>query len=136
MSPASVTIVTQALALAEEHRGRVTLVHVLDRFPYEIIYSEAHASELIEEYRAQVATVTQELRALVPTDAPNSAEVDTEVMSGTPHYRVGAKGRLDCPRRDARESTRPHRHGLHHQRRSAWCEMSGVDRADLAGSAI
>jgi nucleotide-binding universal stress UspA family protein len=88
MSPASVTIVTQALALAEEHRGRVTLVHVLERFPYEIIYSEAHASELIEEYRAQVATVTQELRALVPTDAPNSAEVDTEVMSGTPHDAI------------------------------------------------
>jgi nucleotide-binding universal stress UspA family protein len=89
--PASYYALTKALALAQQSGGRVTLLHVLEGFPYESVYSGSRASQLIGEYRTRVKKVTSELRALVPHEALNWCEVETEVVSGIPHDAIVAE---------------------------------------------
>jgi nucleotide-binding universal stress UspA family protein len=89
-SEASRRAMNQALTLAQQCGGRVTLLHVLEGFPYEAVYSGARALRLIDEYQHHVARVRQDLRALVPADALNWCEVDTEVVSGLAHEAIPA----------------------------------------------
>lgn len=82
--PASSAALDAALTLAQQGGGRVTLLHVLERFPYDSAYSGSAAFRLIGEYRTQVGAVTRQLRALVPDDVLNWCEVETDVVSGYP----------------------------------------------------
>ena len=87
-SPASLRALKQALTLAQQSGGRVTLLHVLEGFPSETVYSGSRAFQLIGDYRARVDKVKQQLRALIPPDALNWSEVEIEVVSGVPHEAI------------------------------------------------
>lgn len=87
-SPASFGALTQALRLAQESGGRVTLVSVLAGFPYETVYSGSRAFGLLDDYRSRIREVTQELYSLVPPEALNWCDVDAEVTSGVPHDAI------------------------------------------------
>lgn len=89
-SPTSDLAVHRALSLAQQSRGRLTLLHVLEGFPYESVYSGSRAFRLIEEYRARVERVRRELRARVPSEALNWCEVETEAVSGVPGEAIVA----------------------------------------------
>jgi nucleotide-binding universal stress UspA family protein len=87
-SAASLRALTQALTLAQQSSGRITLLHVLEGFPHESVHAGSRALRLIGEYRAGVDSVKRELRALVPPDALNWCKVATEVVSGIPHDAI------------------------------------------------
>ena len=87
-SPASLRALNQALTLAQQSGGRVTLLHVMEGFPYETVYSGSRASQLIGEYRARVDKVKHQLRALIPPDALNWCAVEFEIVSGVPHEAI------------------------------------------------
>lgn len=89
-SPASLRALDHALTLAQQSGGRITLLHVLEDFPYESVYSGSRAFRLIGDYRARVDKFERELRALVPPDAHNWCEVEMEVVSGIPHDAIVA----------------------------------------------
>jgi len=89
-SVASLRALNEALTIAQQSGGRVTLLHVLEGFPYETVYSGSRAFRLIDEYRARVEKVKRELRALVPPAALNWCEIDTEVVSGIAHDAINA----------------------------------------------
>jgi nucleotide-binding universal stress UspA family protein len=92
-SATSLRALNKALTLAQQSGGRITLLHVLEGFPYETVYSGSRAFQLIGEYRARVDQVKRQLRALVPADAFNWCEVETEVASGIPHDAIVAIAR-------------------------------------------
>ena len=87
-SPASLRALNKALTLAQQSGGRITLLHVLEGFPYETVYSGSRAFQLVGNYRARVDKVKRQLRALVPPDVLNWCEVETEVVSGIAHDAV------------------------------------------------
>jgi nucleotide-binding universal stress UspA family protein len=87
-SPTSHHALNKALRLAQESAGRVTLLHVIEGFPYESVYSGSRAFRLIGEYRARVEKITRDLHALVPPAALNRCEVETQVVSGIPHGAI------------------------------------------------
>jgi nucleotide-binding universal stress UspA family protein len=87
-SPASLRALNQALTLAQQSGGRVTLLHVMEGVPYETVYSGSRASQLIGEYRVRVDKVKHQLRALIPPDALNWIEVEVKVVSGVPHEAI------------------------------------------------
>ena len=89
-SPASLRALDEALTIAQASGGRVTLLHVLEGFPYETVYSGSRALRLIDEYGVRAEKVRRELRALVPLDALNWCEVETEVVSGIAHDAITA----------------------------------------------
>jgi nucleotide-binding universal stress UspA family protein len=90
-SPASAAALNHALALAQQSGGRITLLHVLEGYPYETVYSGARAMRLIEDYDMRVEKTTRELRRLVPPDAYNWCEVETTVEAGVAHRSILAK---------------------------------------------
>ena len=106
-SAASLAALNKALTMAQQSGGRITLLHVLEGFPYETVYSGSRAYRLIGEYRARVDKVKRELRALVPPDALNWCEVETEVVSGVPHDAIVATAR--ARKADLVVIGRPHR---------------------------
>jgi len=87
-SPASIAALKQGLVLAQQSGGRLTVLHVLDGFPYETVYSGSPAFRLIDEYRGLVAQVTRQLRNAIPQDALNWCDVQTRVVSGVPHRAI------------------------------------------------
>ena len=87
-SSASAAALDHALILAQQSGGRITLLHVLERFPYETVYSGFRAFRLIDEYHDHVRRITGELRRAVPPDAFNWCEVRTKVMSGVAHESI------------------------------------------------
>jgi nucleotide-binding universal stress UspA family protein len=87
-SAASVAAMHRALVLAQQGAGRITLLHVLEGYPYETVYSGGRAMRLLEDYDARVAKTSRELRRLVPADADNWCEIDTTVVSGVPHRSI------------------------------------------------
>jgi nucleotide-binding universal stress UspA family protein len=87
-SSASAAALNHALVLAQQSAGRVTLLHVLEGYPYETVYSGPRAMRLIEDYDARVAKTSRQLFRLVPPDAHNWCEVDTTVVSGVPHRSI------------------------------------------------
>lgn len=89
-SAASLRALNEALRIAQQSGGRVTLRHVLEGFPHETVYSGSRAFRLIGEHRARVEKVSRELRALVPPDALNWCEVETEVVSGIASDAINA----------------------------------------------
>jgi nucleotide-binding universal stress UspA family protein len=87
-SAASAAAMNEALVLAQQSAGRITLLHVLEGYPYDAVYSGTRAMQLIESYELRVEKATRELRDLVPPDAYNWCEVDTTVVSGVPHRSI------------------------------------------------
>jgi nucleotide-binding universal stress UspA family protein len=87
-SDAGMAALDRALVLAQESGGRLTLLHVLEAFPYETVYSGARAFQLVDDYRSRVAAISRDLRRLVPPDALNWSEVRTSVVSGVVHRAI------------------------------------------------
>jgi len=87
-SSASEAALERALFLAQESGGRITLLHVLEAFPYETVYSGARAFQLVDDYRARTAAISRELHRMVPPDAINWCEVNTSVVSGVVHRAI------------------------------------------------
>ena len=89
-SEASLRALSEALVLAQQSGGRLRLLHVLEGFPYETVYSGARAFRLIHDFRAHVARVNRELRSLIPADALNWTEIDVATVSGLVHDAIVA----------------------------------------------
>jgi nucleotide-binding universal stress UspA family protein len=87
-SSASMAALERALFLAQKSGGRITLLHVLEAFPYETVYSGARALQLVDDYRARTAAISRELQRMVPPDAFNWCEVKTSVISGVVHRAI------------------------------------------------
>ena len=87
-SPASVAALQKALVLAQRSGGRLTVLHVLDGFPYQTVYSGSRGFRLIDEYRGLVAQVSRQLRNAIPQDALTWCDVQTRVVSGVPHRAI------------------------------------------------
>jgi nucleotide-binding universal stress UspA family protein len=81
-SEASVRALSEALVLAQQSAGRLTLLHALDGFPYESVYSGARAFRLLHGLRARVDRVIRELRSLIPRESSNWADIDVATVSG------------------------------------------------------
>ena len=87
-SEASFRALSEALALAQQSGGRLRLLHVLDGFPYETVYSGSRAFRLIHDFRARVARVNRELQSLIPPDALNWSEIEVATVSGEAHRAI------------------------------------------------
>jgi nucleotide-binding universal stress UspA family protein len=87
-SEASLRALEKALALVQQSAGKLTLLHVLEGFPYETVYSASRAFGVMRDYDARVRRVNRQLRALIPPDALNWCEVDAETVSGIPHDAI------------------------------------------------
>jgi nucleotide-binding universal stress UspA family protein len=87
-SAASAAALQKALILAQQSGGRLTLLHVLEGFPYGTVYSGGEAFRLIGEYRARVDKVSREMRSEVPPDAFNWCHIDTKAVSGIAHRAI------------------------------------------------
>jgi nucleotide-binding universal stress UspA family protein len=87
-SPASIAALKHALVLAQQSGGRLTVLHVLDGFPDETVYSGSRAFKLVGEYRGLVAQVSRRLRDAIPPDALNWCDVQVRVVSGVPHRTI------------------------------------------------
>lgn len=85
---ASAAALERALLLAQESAGRITLLHVLEAFPYETVYSGARAFQLVDDYRSRVAAISRDLERLVPPEAFNWSTVQTTVVSGVVHRAI------------------------------------------------
>jgi nucleotide-binding universal stress UspA family protein len=89
-SEASLRALSEALALAQHSGGHLTLLHVLDGFPYESVYSGSRALRLMRDYRAHVARVNRELQSLIPADALNWSEIEVATVYGQAHAAIRA----------------------------------------------
>jgi nucleotide-binding universal stress UspA family protein len=87
-SPASLSALETALTLAQQAGGRLTLLHALEGFPYETVYTGFRAFRLMHEYRALVDASNRRLRSLVPMDASHWCEVDAVTVTGEPHHAI------------------------------------------------
>jgi nucleotide-binding universal stress UspA family protein len=87
-SAASDAALRQALILAQQHGGRLTLLHVLEGFPSETAYSGGAAFRQISEYRARVDKIARDLRSAVSPDVFNWCDVDIKVVSGVAHRSI------------------------------------------------
>lgn len=87
-SDVSFHALSEALALAQRSGGHLRLLHVLDGFPDETVYSGSRAFRLMDDFRARVARVNRELRSLIPADAPNGSEIEVATVSGQAHKAI------------------------------------------------
>ena len=71
-----------ALHLGQESGGQVTVLHVVERFPYHTVYSASSVPRLLEEFDRHAVGITRRLRALVPRDALHWCDVDYRVVPG------------------------------------------------------
>jgi nucleotide-binding universal stress UspA family protein len=97
-SAASLRALKQALALAQQSGGRLTLLHVLNGFPYQSVYSAPDAFHLMRDLRAQGAKVNRELQMLIPPDALNWSDIDVSTAygeTGTAIAEAAAERRSD-----------------------------------------
>lgn len=87
-SDASFLALFEALALAQQSGGHLTLLHVLDGFPYESVYSGSRAFRLMRDSRAHVARVNRDLQSLIPPDALNWSEIEVATVYGQAHKAI------------------------------------------------
>ena len=95
-SSASAVALNQALIFAQQSGARITLLHVLEGFPYETVYSGSRNFRLIDD-RARVEKISRELRDAVPPDVFNRCQVDTTVVSGVAPGRFSRRRRRSKP---------------------------------------
>ena len=79
---------SEALDLAQQSGGHLSVLHVLDGFPDETVYSGSRAFRMIDDFEARVARVSRELQSLIPTDARTWSEIDVATVSGRPHNAI------------------------------------------------
>ena len=89
-SEVSLRALSKALVLAQQSGGSLLLLHVLDGFPYETVYSASRGFRLMQDFRARVARVNRELRSLIPPDAWNWSEIEVATVSGLAHDAIVA----------------------------------------------
>lgn len=83
-SEASLRALAEALVLAQQSGGRLRLLHVLDGFPYESVYSGSRAFRLMDDLRQRVARADREMQALIPRDAWDWTEIEIGSVAGEP----------------------------------------------------
>jgi nucleotide-binding universal stress UspA family protein len=81
-SEASLGALAVALDLVQQSGGRLRLLHVLDGFPYETVYSGSRAVRLMHDLRARQARANRELQSLIPPDAMNWSDIDVATVPG------------------------------------------------------
>ena len=77
-----------ALSIAQWSAGRLTLLHVLDGYPYETVYSGSRGLRLRAEQRAHVDAVNERLLALIPARTLSRRDVDVVTVTGKPHQQI------------------------------------------------
>jgi nucleotide-binding universal stress UspA family protein len=87
-SEASLRALAESLVFAQQSGGHLRLLHVLDGFPYETVYSGSRAFRMMQDFRTRVARVNRELQSLIPPDALNWAEIDVATVSGQAHESI------------------------------------------------
>lgn len=71
-----------ALAMIRGGAGRLTILHVLDNFPYEPVYGPARAMRLMRDYHARALQLDRRIWSLIPPGAVDSHAVDVNTVSG------------------------------------------------------
>jgi nucleotide-binding universal stress UspA family protein len=87
-SEVSFRALSEALVLAQQSGGHLRLLHVLDGFPYETVYSGSRVFRLMDDFRARVARINRKLQALIPSDAFNWSEIEVATVSGEAHEAI------------------------------------------------
>jgi nucleotide-binding universal stress UspA family protein len=87
-SEVSFRALSEALGLARQSGGHLRLLHVLDAFPKETVYSGARAFRLMRDFDARIARINRDLRSLIPSDAFNWSEIDVATVSGKAHDAI------------------------------------------------
>jgi nucleotide-binding universal stress UspA family protein len=86
--------VQYALSLAQEAKGRLTLLHVLEWLPDRSL-AEYPQFNLEQYRRSLVADARARLEALVPEEARNWCQADTHVATGKPYQEILRMARED-----------------------------------------
>jgi nucleotide-binding universal stress UspA family protein len=81
-SDSSLRALAVALAMVRDGAGRLTVLHVLDDFPYEPVYSPARALRLMRDYHARALQLDRRIWSLIPPGAADSHAVDVNTVSG------------------------------------------------------
>jgi nucleotide-binding universal stress UspA family protein len=89
-SKASLLALSEALVLAQQSGGRLRVLHVLNGFPYETVYSGSRAFRLIEDLPERIARVNREVESLIPPAALNWSEVEVATVAGAAHTAIAA----------------------------------------------
>jgi nucleotide-binding universal stress UspA family protein len=89
-SDVSVRALAAALPLAQQSRGRLRLLHVLEGFPDESVYSGSRALRLTHDLRTHVVRANRRLQALIPPGALNWSDLAVATVSGRPHEAIVA----------------------------------------------
>ena len=79
-----------ALHLGQESGGQVTVLHVVEGFPYETVYSASSVPRLLDEFDRRAMGTVRRLRTLVPPDAIDWCDVDYRVVPGLAHYTISS----------------------------------------------
>jgi universal stress protein A len=87
-SPASLDALETARLLARHNSARLTLLHVLDGFPYEAVYSGSRALQLRGQIDAAVEAHNQKMLALLPARQPDDRDVEVVTVTGKPHEQL------------------------------------------------
>ena len=82
-SPASLLALAQARSIAEHcGGGHLVVLHVLEGFPYENVYSAGRAAQVIGQFEGRMGELDRRLRALLPADAVEG-RIEYVTVSGT-----------------------------------------------------
>jgi nucleotide-binding universal stress UspA family protein len=89
-SPASLVALAQARTIAEQCAdGHLVVLHVVEGFPHEPVYSAGRAAQLIGQLEGRIGELNRRLRALVPAD-PADERVEYVTVSGPPSRAIVA----------------------------------------------
>jgi len=77
-----------ALHLAQESGGEVTVLHVVEGFPHDTVYSAASVPRLLEAFDRRAARIVRRLRTLVPPEALHWCDVDYRVIPGLASHTI------------------------------------------------
>lgn len=97
-SLASVAAARTALALAQDARSRLTLLHVMGPDPGRMVFSGGEALRYLQEYEAHAAWASERLMRVVPSRERGLCRVEPLVVSGVPHkmiLRVASEAKAD-----------------------------------------
>jgi nucleotide-binding universal stress UspA family protein len=87
-SDASFRALSESLSLARQNGAHLRLLHVLEGFPYETVYSGSRALRLIEDLRTRVGQVNRKLLSLIPLEAFNWSDIEVATVSGQAHRAI------------------------------------------------
>ncbi|MGV3516036.1 universal stress protein [Luteitalea sp.] len=79
-----------ALHLAQQSGSHLTVLHVVDGFPQETVYSAASVPHLLQEFDRRGRAIVRRLRELVPPDALPWGEVDYRLVPGVAHRTIAS----------------------------------------------